>query len=46
MQANMMVTHFPFEFRARHKGGNRVENDDIDRVRPDERLTDLQGLLS
>ena len=42
----MAVTHLALDFRARHQGGHRVDDDHVDRTRTDEGVGDLEGLLT
>src|SRR6516225_7758230 len=42
----MAVAHLAFEFGARHQGGDRIDDQDIDRSRADKRVCYFQRLLS
>ena len=41
----MAVAHLALDLRARHEGGDRVDDDDVDRSGPDEHVGDLERLL-
>ena len=42
----MAVAHLAFDLRAGHQGRHRVDDDDVDRARADERVGDLEGLFA
>ena len=42
----MAVAHFPFEFGARHQGGDAIDHENIDRVRAHQRVGDFERLLA
>ncbi len=42
----MGIADVAVDFRLGHEGGDRVDDDDVDAVRADENLGDLQGLLA
>ena len=42
----MGIAHFAFEFGARHKRRNRIDDDDIDCATADEDFRDFQRLLA
>ena len=46
MQADHLVTHFAFDFGARGKGGDRVDDDDVDRAGTDQHIGDFKRLLA
>ena len=46
LKADVRVAHVAFDFGARHQRGDRVDHDHIDRTRANQRLDDLQRLLT
>ena len=46
MQTDERVAHFALDFGAGGQRGNRVDNNDVDRARADERLCDVKALLA
>ncbi len=46
LQTDMGVTHLAFDLRTRNECGNRVDNDNIYRIGPDQGLGNLQGLFT
>src|SRR2546422_6116031 len=46
LQTHLRVAHFAFDFRLRHEGRDRVDDDHIDAVRSNEDLDDLQRLFA
>src|SRR6516162_3280360 len=42
----MTVAHFTLEFGTRHQSGDRIDDQNIDRARADERIGDLERLLA
>ena len=46
LQADVGVAHLAFELGPRHERGDRVDHDDVERVRAHEHLGDLERLLA
>ncbi len=46
LQADVRVADFAVELLLGHEGGDRVDDDHVDRVRLDEHLGDLHGLFA
>src|SRR5439155_1271338 len=46
LQPHLRVAHFAFDFRLRHERRDRVDDDDVDAVRSNEHLDDLERLLA
>src|SRR5439155_2961847 len=46
LQPHLRVAHFAFDFRLRHERRDRVDDDDVDAVRSNEYLDDLERLLA
>ncbi len=46
METDEAVPHLALDLSARHEGRDRVHDDDVDGVRADEGLHDLEGLLA
>ncbi len=42
----MAVAHFALDLGARHQGGDRIDDEHIDRVRPHQRVDDFERLLA
>ena len=43
--ARKLVPHLAFDLGARHQGSDRIDHQDVDRVRPHQRVDDLERLL-
>src|SRR5690606_23886438 len=46
LDAGQRVAHVALDLRARDQGGDGVDDDDVDGVRADQGLADLEGLLA
>jgi hypothetical protein len=46
LQADMAIAHLAFDLGARHQSGDRIDDEDVDRVGADERVGDLERLLA
>ena len=46
LQADVAVTHLALDLRARHQGGDRVDDQDVQRAGADQHVGDLQRLLT
>ena len=46
LESHLRVAHLAFDFGARHERGDRVDDDHVDAVRPDEHLDDFESLLA
>ena len=46
LQADVRIADFAFDFRPRHQGGHRVDDDDVHGVRLDQHLRDLERFLA
>ena len=42
----MAVAHLALDLGARHQGGDRIDDEDVDRVRADQSVGDLERLLA
>src|SRR5918999_3732310 len=46
LQADVAVAHLALDLGAGDEGGDRVDDDDVDRAGPDQHVGDLEGLLT
>src|SRR6266699_4814971 len=46
LQPRERVAHLAFDFGFRHERGDRIDDDDVDRARAHQDLTDLEALLA
>ena len=46
LQSDVRLADLAVDLRLRHEGGDRVDDDDVDGVRVDQHLGDLQGLFA
>jgi hypothetical protein len=46
LEADVAVAHLALDLGARHEGGDRVDDDDVDRAGADQHVGDLERLLA
>ncbi len=46
LQTNVRIAHLTFKFGARDKGSNRIDDQNINRARTHQRVSDFKGLFT